>query len=91
MSLQPAPRLREYLRQARGLSDPVIDRHLLGWNGSRITIPIFDRHAQFAFFKLARGLDDRYFRTPNPHLAAMLQATLAIQHSNRLQPQDCER
>src|SRR5205807_4978020 len=34
------PHVREYLQQARGISAEVIDLHLLGWNGSRITIPI---------------------------------------------------
>jgi hypothetical protein len=27
----------------RGISDLLIDFHLLGWNGQRITIPIFNR------------------------------------------------
>src|SRR3989442_8051850 len=49
------PHVREYLQQARGISSEVIDLHLLGWNGSRITIPIFDREGRFAFFKLAKG------------------------------------
>jgi DNA primase len=39
----------------RGLSPPVIWNHQLGWNGSRITIPIFNRKNQLAFFKLARS------------------------------------
>jgi len=65
-------RVREYLRQTRGLYDPVIDRHLLGWNGSRITIPIFDRHGQFAFFKLAKDPADgtsspKMLATPGAH------------------------
>ena len=49
------PHVREYLQQARGISGEAIDLHLLGWNGSRITIPILDRAGQFAFFKLAKG------------------------------------
>src|SRR2546421_429474 len=51
--------VREYLQQARGICAEVIDLHLLGWNGSRITIPIFDRAGQFAFFKLAKGPNDQ--------------------------------
>jgi hypothetical protein len=33
-------RMRDYLRDVRGISDAVINRHLLGWNGRRITILI---------------------------------------------------
>src|SRR5207244_2640258 len=51
--------VREYLQQARGISPEVIDRHLLGWNGSRITIPILNRAVQFIFFKLAKGPNDQ--------------------------------
>ena len=32
----------------------MIDEHLLGWNGQRITIPITDREGAVAFFKLAK-------------------------------------
>jgi len=28
-------RIRSYLQNERGISDAVVDRHLLGWNGSR--------------------------------------------------------
>ena len=51
-------RMREYLN-ARGIPDVLIDFHLLGWNGARITIPIFDREGQLAFFKLAKSPDDQ--------------------------------
>src|SRR5436309_5580227 len=57
----------EYLRQARGISPEVIDLHLLGWNGSRITFPIFDRTGQFAFFKLAKGPNEQ---TDSPKMLA---------------------
>src|SRR5437867_1535035 len=50
--------LREYLH-ARGIPDRVIDTHLLGWNGRRITIPISDRDGQVAFFKLAKDPEDQ--------------------------------
>jgi DNA primase len=46
-------RIRRYLLD-RGISDALIDLHLLGWNGWRITIPIFDREGRVTFFKLAR-------------------------------------
>src|SRR3989442_4585555 len=52
-------RLRDYLREKRGISDTIIDLRLLGWNGSRITIPIFDRNGGFEFFKLAKDPDDK--------------------------------
>jgi hypothetical protein len=35
-------RIREYLH-ARGIPDEIIDRRFLGWNGSRIAIPVFNR------------------------------------------------
>ena len=50
-------RIRRYLN-GRGIPDPVIDLHLLGWNGERITIPIFDRDGKLAFFKLAKDPED---------------------------------
>jgi DNA primase len=51
-------RIREYLH-ARGIADEVIDRRFLGWNGSRITIPVFNRNGICAFFRLAKDPDDR--------------------------------
>jgi DNA primase len=52
------PRLWDYLR-GRGLSDEVIHRELLGWNGRRITIPIRDREGRIISFRLARDPEDR--------------------------------
>src|SRR5690242_4005647 len=65
-------RLRDYLRCERGIADQMIDRQLLGWNRSRITIPIFDRAGQFAFFKLAKDPEDKsgspkMLATPGAH------------------------
>src|SRR6266851_4951864 len=51
-------RIRQYIYR-RGIPDLLIDFHLLGWNGSRITIPIFNRQGELAFFKLARDPEDR--------------------------------
>jgi DNA primase len=51
------PRIRTYLND-RGIPDPLIDVHQLGWNGSRITIPIFDRNGELTFFKLAKDPGD---------------------------------
>jgi DNA primase len=50
-------RLWKYLN-ARGIPDTLIHKHLLGWNGRRITIPIPNREGKIAFFKLARDPDD---------------------------------
>jgi DNA primase len=51
------PRIRQYLN-GRGIPDDLIDAHLLGWNGSRITIPVFDRDGNLGFFKLAKDPED---------------------------------
>jgi hypothetical protein len=45
----------------------VLTLNLLGWNGWRITIPIFARHRNFAFFKQAKDRDDK---TDNPKMIA---------------------
>jgi DNA primase len=50
-------RLQRYLNE-RGIHDEMIDKHLLGWNGERITIPITDRKGEVAFFKLAKDPTD---------------------------------
>lgn len=50
-------RIRAYLN-ARGIPDDLIHRHLLGWSGLRITIPIPNRDREIAFFKLARDPED---------------------------------
>jgi len=61
-------RIRAYLN-ARGISDELIHRHLLGWTGGRITIPIPKRDREVAFFKLAKDPEDasagsKMFATP---------------------------
>src|SRR5207253_601105 len=61
------PSVREYLQEERGISREVVDLHLLGWNGSRITTPILDRTRQLAFFKLAKGPNDQ---TDSPKMLA---------------------
>src|SRR2546426_12249409 len=57
-------RIREYLHD-RGIPDEMIDLNLLGWNGWRITIPIFNREGELAFFKLAKDPEDQ---TPGPKM-----------------------
>lgn len=51
-------RIRTYLMETRGLSDEVICRFLLGWNGFRITIPIKNRDGAIVSFRLARNPED---------------------------------
>src|SRR5215831_10395688 len=51
-------RIREYLH-GRGIPDEAIDLNLIGWNGWRINIPIFDRDGKIAFFKQARDPEDK--------------------------------
>ncbi len=51
-------RIRAYLN-SRGISNPVIDLHMLGWNGHRITIPVFDHERRLLFFRLAKDPDDQ--------------------------------
>jgi len=50
-------RLWKYLN-GRGIPDALIHKHLLGWNGQRITIPIPGRDGKFTFFKLAKDPED---------------------------------
>jgi len=59
-------RLRGYLDR-RGIDDAVIDFHLIGWNGVRISIPVFNREGALMFFKLARDPDDPI---PGPKMIA---------------------
>jgi DNA primase len=50
--------IRRYLN-GRGIPDAIIKRQLLGWNGSRITIPIFGRNGEVLFFRFAKSPLDR--------------------------------
>src|ERR1700687_5069985 len=58
------PRIRQYLN-ARGIPDVLVDFLGLWWAGSRITIPIFNRAGEIAFFKFAKDPDDQ---TPGPKM-----------------------
>lgn len=53
---QLPPHLRAYLN-ARAILDSIIGRFLLGFDGTRLTIPIPDRDGRIAFFRLARTPD----------------------------------
>jgi hypothetical protein len=59
-------RIRSYLKQ-RGIPDLLIDLHLLGWNGQRITIPICNSDGELVFFKLAKDPADK---GPSPKMLA---------------------
>jgi len=50
-------RIRRYLN-ARGIPDPTIEQAQLGWNGERITIPVYDREGRLVLYKLGRAPDD---------------------------------
>ena len=50
-------RIRQYLNR-RGIPDHIINSNILGWNGWRITIPIYNREGEVTFFKLAKDPHD---------------------------------
>lgn len=50
--------IKRYLTDDRGISHAMILRYRIGWNGSRIMIPIFDRQGRLVFFKQARAPGD---------------------------------
>lgn len=64
-------RVRQYLNNVRGISDAVIDKYELGWDGQRIAIPIRDRSGNVSFFKLAKAPDDT---SDGPKMKASLGA-----------------
>ncbi len=64
-------RIRKYLVD-RGIPEQQIDLHLLGWTGSRITIPIPDATGRISQFRLAKDPLDRsdspkMLSTPHSH------------------------
>ncbi len=50
-------RIQQYLN-GRGIPDEIIDSHIIGWNGWRITIPIYNKQGEVIFFRLAKDPDD---------------------------------
>lgn len=50
-------RIRAYLN-ARGIPNEMIDANIIGWNGWRITIPIYNKQGEVVFFRLAKDPDD---------------------------------
>jgi DNA primase len=51
------PEVRRYLNE-RGIPDAVIDRELLGWTGTRISIPVFGREGELLSFRFAKSPTD---------------------------------
>lgn len=49
--------IRTYLK-GRGIPSTVVERQLLGWNGKRITIPVFGREREILGFRYAKSPDD---------------------------------
>lgn len=49
--------IRAYLK-GRGIPATLIERHLLGWNGERITIPVFGREREVLGFRYAKITGD---------------------------------
>jgi DNA primase len=73
-------RIREYLN-ARGIADWIIDSHLLGWNGWRITVPIYNRLGSVVFFRLAKDPQDSL---PSPKMLTSPGATVELYGWERL-------
>jgi DNA primase len=49
--------IRSYLK-GRGIPATIIERHLLGWNGERITIPVFGEKREVVGFRYAKSPTD---------------------------------
>ena len=74
------PRIRAYLHD-RGLPDSILEEHLVGWSGSWITFPIFDRKGDLVFFRLAR---DPQASGPGPKVMSPKGATAELYGWERL-------
>lgn len=63
-------RIRDWLKQKRGLNDEIIDRFRVGWDGKALTIPIYNTDNQCIFFKFRKDPQDnsdlpKYWYSPN--------------------------
>jgi CHC2 zinc finger/Toprim-like len=67
-------RIRAYLNH-RGIPNNLMNRYLLGYNGVRIAIPVFNRNGELAFFKLAKDPEDQ---TPSPKMLATRGASAEL-------------
>jgi DNA primase len=73
-------RIRRYLN-ARGITDEIIELHLLGWNGERIMIPIRDAEGRVLFFKLRKDPEDE---RPGPKMLAPIRSAVTVYGWERL-------
>ena len=78
-------RIRDYVNH-RGITDAVVDLHQLGWNGERITIPIFDRDGRLSFFKLAKDPADT---KPGPKMISPPGTTAELYGWERVRTKPC--
>ena len=67
-------RIRRYLN-GRGIPDTMTDAQLIGWTGSRISIPIRNRAGEIAFFKLRKDPEDQ---TDSPKMYATPGSTAEL-------------
>lgn len=74
------PAVRTYLND-RGIADPVLAAAQIGWNGERITVPIFDRAGNVIYEKLAKGPDDE---SDTPKMLLPLGAKAELYGQERL-------
>ena len=79
-------RIRRYLN-GRGISDELIARHVLGWNGWRITIPIFSGEEKVAFFKQVKDPEEK---GDNPKMIAWPKGHLELYGRENLQDKPSE-
>jgi DNA primase len=66
--------IRQYLN-GRGIPDEVINSNLVGWNGWRITIPIYNRQGEVTFFRLAKDPADE---RPAPKMISSPGSTVEL-------------
>jgi DNA primase len=64
------PEIRHYLNE-RGIPDAVIDRELLGWTGTRISVPVFAREGEVLSFRFAKNPADT---SPSPKMLSEVGA-----------------
>src|ERR1051325_6306444 len=67
-------RIRHYLN-SRGIPDHIINSSILGWDGWRITIPIYNQEGEVIFFKLAKNPQDK---RPSPKMLTSLGAGVEL-------------
>lgn len=78
-------RIETYLR-ARGIPEALINKHLLGWNGERITIPVFSRDGELAFFRLAKEPEDQ---SDAPKMLSLAGAPVELYGWERVMAKPC--